>query len=79
MEASSKEKKQSWVQVEHAHGIQIFNLVFAKVAIVTEELLSSLIQHGDSCMALQQTIILVFQYICWQYLFLFSDQLFNTA
>lgn len=39
--------------MEHAHGIQIFNLVFAKVTIVREELLSSLIQRDDSCMTLR--------------------------
>lgn len=65
--------------MKQAHGIKIFNLVFAKVAIVIKELLNSLIQCADFYMALQQTIILVSQYICWPYLFLFSDQLFNKT
>lgn len=65
--------------MKYADGSKIFNLDFAKAAIVIKELLSSLIQHGDSYMPLEQTIIRVFQYFCWQNLFLFSDQLFNKT
>lgn len=79
LEAFSKEKEQSWVQVKQAHGIKFFNLVFAKIAIVIKEGLSSLIQCADSYMPLQQKIMQVSQYFFRQYLFLFSDQLFNKV